>query len=304
MRDYYTILEISKSASQDEIKKSYRKLAVKYHPDKNAGNKEAEEKFKEINVAYEVLSDPEKRKKYDRWGADWEKMEQAQQAGANPFGQGPRGGGQSYQYQGDPADMFGEGGDFSDIFGSFFGGGNGRKAGRSGKSRGADLQATLSITLEEAYHGTPKVFTVGKENIRIQLKPGSYDGQVIKLSGKGNPGQKGGTAGDLYITIQVLPHPRFKREGDHIRLNLDIDLFTAVLGGVKEISTLSGSLKMTIPAGSQPGKILRLKGKGMPVYNKPGQFGDLLLVLQVEIPEKLNKEQEDLFRKLKESFGK
>jgi len=302
-KDYYSILGIAKTATDEEIKKAFRKLAVKYHPDKNAGNKEAEEKFKEINEAYEVLSDPEKRPKYDRYGANWNQFNGAgQQQGAHQYG-GAAGGGQSYTYEGDPGEFFGQGGDFADIFGEFFnrgGGGTGARGNRPYK--GQDYTAEMTITLEEAYSGTAKIVTLDDQKIRITLKPGAYEGLTIRLGGKGAAGRNGGPAGDLYINIHVSPHTSYKREGDQIRQTVPVDLFTAVLGGEKEVNTLSGQLKIKIPAGTQNGKVLRLRGKGMPVYDKAGQTGDLLLEIQVQIPDKLTEEQQELFRRLKDTF--
>jgi curved DNA-binding protein len=301
-KDFYSILGIAKTATDDEIKKAFRKLAVKLHPDKNPGNKQAEEKFKEANEAYEVLSDPEKRKKYDRYGENWNRMDESR--GGAYQGSAP-GGGQGHYYQGDPSDMFGQGGDYENIFENFFrqaGGATG--SGRNGTRKGQDVQAQLSITLEEAFNGGPRVFEWNNQKIRIQLKPGAYDGLTIKLAGKGSAGRGGSQPGDLYITINVLPHHSYERDGDNIRQTVNIDMFTAVLGGEKEITTLTGALKIKIPAGTQNGKVLRLKGKGMPVYNKAGQSGDLLLNINIEVPDKLTEEQKELFRKLQETFTK
>jgi curved DNA-binding protein len=298
-KDYYTILGVAKDAKEEAIKKAYRKLALKYHPDKNAGNKEAEEKFKEISEANEVLSDPEKRQKYDRYGANWNQFNGAgQQPGGQPYG----GDGQSYHFEGDPAEFFGQGGDFSDLFGDFFNGsqGGGKRAHRARK--GQDYRSEMTIGLEEAYQGTTRIVTLNDQKIRLTLKPGAYEGLNIRLAGKGAAGFNGGEAGDLYINLHVLPHAVYKREGDHIRQTVAVDLFTAVLGGEATVSTLSGQLKIKIPAGTQNGKVLRLKAKGMPVYDKPDQKGDLLLEIQVMIPEKLTSEQQELFKKLKDSF--
>lgn len=306
-KDFYSILGVSKQAKDEEIKKAFRKLAVKFHPDKNPGNKEAEDKFKEINEAYEVLSDPDKRKKYDKYGANWNQFNGAQQ-GQHHYQDGSAGGGQSYRYEGDPSDFFGQGqgGDFSDIFGEFFSrtgaGGGGSKRGGSRKYKGQDYNAEMTIGLEEAYQGTARVVTLNEQKIRITLKPGAYNGLTIKLAGKGAPGINGGPAGDLYIAIHVLPHAIYKRDGDDIRQTVQVDLFTAVLGGEKELSTMAGLLKIKIPAGTQSGKILRIRGKGMPVYNKPDQTGDLLVEIQVLIPEKLTAQQQELFRQLQASF--
>lgn len=307
-KDYYSILGIAKTATGEEIKKAFRKLAVKYHPDKNAGNKEAEEKFKEINEAYEVLSDAEKRKLYDRYGANWNQFNGAQQGPHQYQGASP-GGGQHYHYEGDPSEFFGQdfgqGGDFSDIFGEFFnrsGSASGAKRGGRRKFKGQDYTSEMTITLEEAYHGTAKVVTLHDQKVRITLKPGAYSGLTIKLAGKGAPGANGGPAGDLYITIQVLPHPVYIREGDHLRQTVMIDLFTAVLGGEKEISTLSGMVKVKIPAGTQSGKVLRIRGKGMPAYNRAGEAGDMLAEIRVLIPEHLTEQQRELFRQLQSTF--
>lgn len=294
-RDYYSILGVNKSATAEEIKKAYRKLAVKFHPDKNPGNKDAEEKFKEINDAYEVLSDADKRKKYDLFGENWNRMGEAQANGG--YQQGSPGG-QSYHFEGD----FGPGNDYSDLFENFFrSGGTSSRGGRS-KSKVRDMRGSIAITLEDAYHGTAKIFEINREKIRIQLKPGAYDGLEIKLSGKGHPATKNGKPGDLFLQIQVSPHPLYERVGNDIRQSLTIDLFTAVLGGDVQISTLGGNLKIKMPAGTQHGKTLRIKGKGMPVYNQPGVYGDLLLNIQVAIPENLTAEQQELFRQLQHSF--
>ncbi len=305
-KDYYSILGIAKTAKEEDIKKAFRKLAVKYHPDKNPG-KEAEEKFKEINEAYEVISDPAKRKKYDQFGENWNKIDEEQARRYQQYQQQRQRGGPTYE--GNGSEFFGQGQgaeDFSDLFDSFFGGSR-KGAGRAGGSRGrsgTDLRAELSITIEEAYHGTSKVFELNNNNTRIKLKPGVYDGLMIRLPGKGNAGTKGSKSGDLYITIHVLPDPRFELDGTNFKQSIIIDLFKAVLGGETELNTLSGKIKVKIPAGTQPGKVLRLKSKGMPVYDQPGQFGDLLVTIQVQIPENLTEEQKELFKRLQSSLGK
>jgi curved DNA-binding protein len=295
-RDYYSILGVNRSASADEVKKAYRKLAVKFHPDKNPGNKEAEEQFKEINDAYEVLSDADKRKKYDQFGENWNRMGEGQ-ANGGYYQQGAPGG-QNYHFEGG----FGQGDDYSDLFENFFRAGGNSSRGSRSKSKVRDMRGSIAITLEDAFHGTAKIFEVNREKIRIQLKPGAYEGLEIKLAGKGQPGTKNGKPGDLYLQIQVSPHPLYERAGNDIRQSLTIDLFTAILGGDVQLSTLSGNLKIKMPAGTQHGKTLRIKGKGMPVYNQPGVFGDLLLNIQVAIPENLTAEQQELFRQLQQSF--
>jgi curved DNA-binding protein len=302
-KDYYSILGVSKDATDSEIKKAFRKLAVKLHPDKNPGDKAAEERFKEANEAYEVLSDPEKRKKYDKFGENWNRVDESAHAQGGRQYQQSSAGGQSFY--GNASDFFEGQGDYSDMFESFFrqaGAGGGRSG--TGSFKGQDLQAAMTISLEEAYLGASKTFEINNEKIRIQLKPGAYDGLTIKLAGKGSPGANKGKPGDLYITINVAPDPVHEREGNNLKQTLSIDLFTAVLGEEKEVSTLSGILKIKIPAGTQNGKLLRIKGKGMPVYDKPGQNGDLLLNIQVQIPEKLTDEQKELFRQLQSSFTK
>lgn len=296
-RDYYAILGVARDASEADIKKAYRKLAVKYHPDKNPNNKEAENKFKEINEAYEVLSDTDKRKKYDQFGENWNKV--------NEQGPPPGGGGQYQYYSNEPGGGgFHFEGDPNDIFESFFGGSGFGGRGRRGnaKFKGGDYQSETTITLEEAFHGTTRLLQLNEQKLRIKLKPGTYDGLVIKLAGKGAPGVNGGPAGDLFITIHVMPNEQYKREGDNLVQTVHTDLFTAVLGGKQELSTLTGKLNITIPAGTQNGKLLRIKGKGMPVYDHPDQHGDLLVNIQVTIPEQLTDQQKELFRQLQASF--
>jgi len=298
--DYYSILGISKNAAAGDIKKAYRKLAVKYHPDKNAGNKEAEEKFKQINEAYEVLSDAEKRKKYDKYGENWNKVPEGAQ-GKHQYGPGSDGGG-TYHYEGDPSEFFGgNGGDFSNLFEQFFTR-SGKGAGGRTSSRPRDVESEITIGIEEAYHGMAQIIDVAGQKIRIKLKPGTYEGLVIKLPGKA-PATKG-KAGDLYLTIHVQVPEEYELEGLNIRQHLNIDLFTAVLGGEKEVNTLAGKLKVKVPEATQEGRVLKLKGKGMPLYGDPEKHGDLLLELHVQLPQNLTEEQKALFRKLKDSFSK
>lgn len=299
--DYYSVLGVDKKASPDDIKKAYRKLAVKYHPDKNQGDKKAEETFKKVNEAYEVLSDEEKRKNYDRYGDPRGPLHG--QEGPGPGGQQRPGGGQSFHYEGDPSDLFGQGEGYDDFFQSFFGGAGGR--GRSARHpRGADVQAEMTISPEEAYQGAAKVFSINNNNIRIRLKPGTYEGLQVRLPGKGEAMGDKTPAGDLYITIHIAPDPRYEISGENIRQKTPIDLFTAVLGGEKEVSTLAGTLKIKIPPGTQNGRLMRIRGKGMPVYNKEGQWGDLFLDISVLVPDKLNEEQKALFRQLQNSFSR
>lgn len=298
-KDYYKILGVPKEASQKDIKKAYRKMAAKYHPDKNPDNKEAEEKFKEINEANEVLSDTEKREKYDALGSNWDAYKNTgddwrqyanQGRGSDKFyGQG-RGGGRE---------------DFSSFFEAFFGGGRANPFGGSSRSRrqaaftGGDIPAELPITLLEAYQGSKRTFEINNEKLRITIKPGSFEGQKLKIKGKGQPGINGGARGDLYIVLAIQPDFKFQRKGDNLIYEAKIDIFTAILGGKIEIPTMSSPVKMTIPEGVNIEKTLRLKGKGMPKYRNIKQYGDLLVKLKIDLPKKLTQEEKDLFEKLK-----
>lgn len=299
--DYYKILGLEKNASADDIKKAYRKLARKYHPDMNPDNKEAEKKFKEINEANEVLSNAENRAKYDKYGENWkhgEEYERAQQQQRQQYSGG--GGGFS-------GANFGEGEDFSDFFQSMFGGGGGGGFGRSsrgsasGKFKGQDVSAELTLSLRDAAKTHQQTFDINGKKVRITIPAGVYDGQQIKLKGHGNPGINGGPNGDLFITFTIAEDKDFKREGDNLRSTVDIDLYTAVLGGDVNIQTLDGSVKLKVKPETQNGTTVRLKGKGFPVYKKEGQFGDLYVTYNVTIPTNLTDAQKELFQQLKNS---
>lgn len=306
-KDYYQILGVDKKATQDEIKKAYRKLALQYHPDKNKDNKAAEEKFKLISEANGVLSDPEKRKKYDELGENWQQFEHAQQQGGNPFG--GRAGNQQYYYEGDINDLFGNAGEstgYSDFFEQFFGRGAGGGKGqrRTSHVKGNDYETEMEITLEEAYRGTSRVIQLENEKLRISIKPGAYDGQLLRIKGKGGKGSTPEHHGDLFVRVRQKPHHLFTRRGDDLHNTHSIDLYTAVLGGETVVPTLMGKVKVQIAAGTQSGKTIRIKGKGMPLSNKPDSHGDLYVQLKVLIPEKLTDKQRELFEQIKQSDKK
>lgn len=299
--DYYKVLGIDKTATPEEIKKAYRKLARKYHPDLNPNDKEANKLFQQINEANEALSDPEKRKKYDEYGEHWKNADQFEQAKQSQRGQ------QSYQHSQNPfggsasggytAEDFG-GGDFSDFFESMFGGSAGRQGRSQVKYKGHDYQAELKLNLLDAYQTQKQTITVNGKNLRITIPAGIADGQVIKLTGQGGPGTNGGPNGDLYITLSITEHPIFKRLNDDIYINKEIDLYTAVLGGEVMVDTLDGKVKLKVTAGTQNGTKVRLKNKGFPVYKKEGNFGNLFVTYIVKIPEALTEKQKELFEEL------
>ncbi|HKR04036.1 MAG TPA: J domain-containing protein [Bacteroidia bacterium] len=301
-KDYYKTLGVNKNASADEIKKAYRKLAVKYHPDKNPNNKPAEEKFKEINEANEVLGDPEKRKKYDTLGENWKSYERT---GANPndfdwsqFTQQQRRGSRNYETETE-FDFGGSG--FSDFFEQIFGGGFGRGNGRGNPgraSRGADYRLDINLTLEEAYTGTVRQFETDGEKLQIKLKPGTYDGQQLRIKGKGGRGSHNSQRGDIHAFVHITPHPHFVRKGDDIYCDIPVELYTAVLGGKAAIRTLKGLIKVDIAKESDNGAVLRLKGLGMPKYDKPGMPGDLYAKVKIMMPKNLSAKEIELFKQL------
>ena len=304
--DYYKILGVDKNASQDDVKKAFRKLARKYHPDLNPNDPSAKDKFQEINEANEVLSDPEKRKKYDEYGEHWKHADEfeaqkkaRQHAGAGGGGfSGFGGDGGSYWYSSDGEGFSGgDAGGFSDFFESMFGhrGGGGR--GGSG-FRGQDFNAELHLSLRDAAQTHKQVLNVNGKQVRITIPAGVADGQVIKLKGYGGEGINGGPAGDLYITFRIAEDPVFKRLGDDLYMDVEVDLYTAVLGGEKVVDTLEGKVKLKIKPETQNGTKVRLKGKGFPVYKKEGQFGDLIVTYSVKIPTNLTDAQKELFRQL------
>ncbi len=299
-KDYYKALGVEKTATTEQIKKAYRKLARQHHPDVNPNDNGAEQKFKEINEANEVLSDPEKRKKYDQFGADWQHYQQ-QPGGAARGGQ-PGGGFDWSQYtqgQGGGSSPFGEGDDFSDFFGSLFGSmGGGARAGGSRPGAGPDYQAELELSLEEAYHGGPRTITVSGKNLRLTIQPGVSDGQTIRLRDQGGPGRNGGPNGSLLITFRVRPDARYARTGDDLTQDVPVSIYKALLGGEQTVETLSGSVKIKLKPETPNGTRLRLRGKGFPVYKKAGEFGDLYLRLNLTLPQHLTEPEKELIRQL------
>lgn len=291
--DYYKILGVDKSASADDIKKAYRKLARTHHPDLNPNDKEAHKKFQQINEANEVLSDPEKRKKYDQYGENWQHAEQFERARQSGDGQGFSGfgsGGQAFSQE------FGEG-DFSDFFESLFGAG-GRGGSRTAAFRGQDYQAELRLSLRDAATTHQQTLNVNGNAIRITIHAGIENGQKIKLKGHGAPGVNGGPAGDLYITFLIDDDPTFKRAGADLYTTTDVPLYTALLGGEVLIETLTGTLKLKVPPETANGAKVRLKGKGFPVYKQEGSFGDLYVTYNVVLPTHLSDKEKELFQQL------
>ncbi len=306
-KDYYKILGVPKDASEKDIKAAYRRLARKLHPDVNPNDRTAQEKFKDVNEAYEVLSDAEKRRKYDSLGANWQQYEQFRRGGAQgPFQWGGSGGAQ-YRTMNpeDLEEILGDLGGASDFFRTFFGGGGfgGRaepRGGRAGRARrGQDLTTPLEITLAEAYSGTRRMLQLDNHRIEVNIKPGVRTGSRVRVAGQGYPGGGAGPAGDLYLDIKVLPDPRFDRQGDDLYVDVPVDLYTAILGGEARVPTpKGGQLLLKIPPDTQNGKQFRLTGKGMPRLNEPNSFGDLYARLRVILPERLSDREVKLFREL------
>ena len=324
-KDYYKILGVDKNATQKEIKKVYRKLARKYHPDVNPGNDEAEAKFKEINEANEVLSDPEKRKKYDELGANWKQYEQWQRAGDGAQGQPFEWG----QYTSNPGgdrfkseyrtvteeelmDMFGGvGGGFSSFFRTFFGGDPNMRMKRDRRSypmNGQDVEQLVEITLEEAFSGTTRMLQMngadgGTRRIEAKIPQGATDGSRIRLRGQGMLGYNGGASGDLYLVTSVLPHHLFELRGQDLHLKISVPLTVMVLGGQVQVPTLGGKVMLKIPSETQNGRIFRLKGKGMPKCGSPDARGDLYAEVKAIVPQNLSSREIELFEELRRLRG-
>lgn len=296
-KDYYKTLGVERNASQDEIKKAYRKLALQFHPDKNPNNKAAEDKFKEANEAYQVLSDAEKRAHYDKLGSAYSQWQNRGGQGGFDWGQwagnGAPGGNVRVEYSGDMDDLFGQMGGFSDFFQQVFAGGGGQRT-RRRAARQPAYEQPVTITLEEAFKGGERLMQLDGRRIEVKIPAGAQTGTKVRMAGIG-PQES-----DVYLAISVEDDPRFEREGNDLRSEVETDLYTAVLGGEVQVPTLEGKVVLTIPAGTQPGQSFRLKGKGMPgLKNK--ERGDLFAKINVRIPKNLSDEEKKLFEKLAES---
>jgi DnaJ-class molecular chaperone len=321
-KDYYSTLGVAKTATEKEIKQAYRKLARKHHPDVNPGDKSAEAKFKEINEAYEVLGDPDKRKKYDELGANWRAYENVPPGGPGAPGGpgfgwnvntgGQPGGGYRTMTEEEMREMFGDGHPFSDFFQTFFGGGGGfggdvrGGSGRGGRARargGRDIEQELQLGLEDAYHGALRRLSMRLDgqvrSVDVRIPAGVGDGSRVRVSGEGEPGSGGGPAGDLYLRVRITPHQSFERKGQDLYRRVQIPLTTAVLGGEVEVQTITGkSLRLKVPAATQNGQVFRLRGHGMPIVGKAGEHGDLFATADVQVPRQLTPEQRAHFEAL------
>jgi curved DNA-binding protein len=329
-KDYYQTLGIPKTAPAKDIKQAYRKLARKHHPDVNPGDKSAETRFKEINEAYEVLGDPEKRRKYDELGANWRMYEQAQQQGqawpgGAPFGgggpggfgegggpwtinMGGAGGGYRTMSEEEMHELFGNEDPFSDFFKTFFGGGGPQEAGRGRQTRasrshkGRDIEHDVELTLEEAYHGAMRRISIKQgghaRSVDVRIPAGVKDGSRVRAAGEGESGSNGGMAGDLYLRVRLKPHPVFERRGNDLHAKVTVPVTTAVLGGEAQVPTISGSVRLKIPETTQTGQVFRLKGHGMPAIGKPEERGDLYATIDIQLPRSLTKDQRQHYEAL------
>jgi len=327
-KDYYATLGVPKTATDKELKQAYRKLARKHHPDVNPGDKAAEAKFKEINEAYEVLGDPDKRKKYDELGANWRMYEQAQQqgqpfpGGGAPFGGGFGGGeggawtinmggpGSRTMTEEEMRDMFGTEDPFSDFFRTFFGGGGGGEArGRGSRAprsqRGRDIESEAELTLEEAYHGAMRRIAIAiggsARSVDVRIPAGVKDGSRVRAAGEGEAGSSGGASGDLFLRVRIKPHPVFERQGDDLHTKVSLPVTTAVLGGEAQVPTITGSVRLKIPETTQPGQIFRLKGHGMPLVGRTDQKGDLYATADIQLPRALSKDQRQMWEQIRKT---
>ncbi|MEA3396064.1 MAG: J domain-containing protein [Chloroflexota bacterium] len=315
-KDYYKILEVARSADGKEVKKAFRRLARQYHPDANKGDQAAEEKFKEINEAYEVLSDPEKRRMYDRFGNEWASY---QRAGGRPedfdwsrwTGTAPGGGRVGGVQYGDFDDLQGLfGGGFSDFFQQLFGAGSadpfgGGQRGYTRSRKGQNYEQPVTITLQEAHQGAKRLLQLSGRRLEVKIPQGAATGTRVRIAGAGSTGVRGRAAGDLYLVVEVQPDTRFERRGDDLHTEVPADLYVALLGGEIAVPTLSGrSVMLHIPPETQNGKVFRLRGKGMPHLGNIKQHGDLYAKVQVQLPQHLTEKERQLFAELKDSRGK
>ncbi len=332
-KDYYATLGVAKSASDKEIKQAFRKLARKHHPDVNPGDKAAEAKFKEINEAYEVLADPDKRRKYDELGANWRQYEQAQQQGQGWPGGAPAGGfggfggadpgggawtinmggpgGYRNMTEDEMREMFGTEDPFSDFFRTFFGGAGGStdprtRGGRQARTqRGRDLEQEVELTLEEAYHGATRRIGIAQggqtRNVDVRIPAGVKEGSRVRAAGEGESGANGGAAGDLFLRVAIRPHAVFERRGDDLHTKVAVPLTTAVLGGEAQVPTVASSVRLKVPETTQSGQVFRLKGHGMPIVGKPGSHGDLYATIDVQLPRSLTKDQRQHYEALRKA---
>jgi DnaJ-class molecular chaperone len=318
-KDYYSTLGVAKTATDKEIKQAFRKLARKHHPDVNPGDKTAEAKFKEINEAYEVLGDPEKRRKYDELGANWREYERAAAAGqagpqaawGAPFGAGqPGGGGFRTMTEEEMREMFGDADPFSDFFHTFFGGSMGGEDPRRARStrtrarHGRDVEQEIELGLEDAFHGTMRRLSIKHDGhartVDVRIPAGVGDGSRVRISGEGEQGSGGAQSGDLYLRVRLAPHPRYERKGRDLYMPVTVPLTTAVLGGEADVQTLAGkSLRLKIPPATQNGQRFRFRGHGMPVAGKPEETGDLYATVNVQVPRELTAEQREHFEALR-----
>ncbi len=313
-KDYYQVLGVDKKSSEKDIKKAFRRLARQYHPDVNPDDPQAEERFKEVNEAYEVLSDSEKRQKYDQLGADWQRWQQMG-GGQGDFDwsrwtAGRPGGGVHVRYgtPEDVEDLFGGSSPFSDFFSQIFGGMGGGRGGSGFQytarpQRGQDYEQSVEITLQEAFQGTSRILQKEGQRLEVKIPAGAKTGTRVRMSGQGGKGMSGAPAGDLYLRVTILPDARFERKGDDLHTTVPVELTTMVLGGEVRVPTMTGDVVLTIPAGTRNGRTFRLGGKGMPRLRQRDQHGDLYAKVEVELPTELTSRQRELFeelRKLKE----
>jgi curved DNA-binding protein len=307
-KDYYEILGVPPDADQKTIKQTYRKLARQYHPDVNPGNKEAEEKFKSINEAYQALSNPEQRKKYDELRAQYQRWQQSGRAPQDFNWQswtaqpGQRANVQ-YETVDDLEDLFGSESPFSDFFTSVFGQARGRQARPGGPRKGQDVEEGVDLTLEEAYRGTTRILQIGDRRIEARIPPGVRTGSRVRLAGQGGPGRDGGPAGDVYLIVRLLPHPNFELEGADLHTEVPLDIYTAVAGGEVRVPTLDRPVMLKIPPKTQGGRTFRLRGKGMPKPGDPNNRGDLFARVQLRLPENMTEEEVNTLRSLAEKRG-